>query len=61
MSRIWEGLTSISFRFVLHQIWARHKIRGSPLFMILLWGKDIRPVIRHTLPYWGQNLQRDRF
>jgi hypothetical protein len=26
------------------------------LFMILLWGKSIRPVIRHTLPYWGQNL-----
>jgi hypothetical protein len=22
----------------------------------ILWGKDIRPVIRHTLPYWGQNL-----
>jgi hypothetical protein len=26
------------------------------LFMILLWGKGIRPVIRHTLPYCGQNL-----
>jgi hypothetical protein len=24
--------------------------------MILLWGKGIRPVIRHTLSYWGQNL-----
>ena len=26
------------------------------LFMIPLWGKGFRPVIRHTLPYWGQNL-----
>jgi hypothetical protein len=25
-------------------------------FVILLWGKGIPPVIRHTLPYWGQNL-----
>ena len=25
-------------------------------FAILLWGKGIRPGIRHTLPYWGQNL-----
>ena len=30
MSRFWEGL--IPFRFVLHQTWARHKIRGSKYF-----------------------------
>jgi hypothetical protein len=32
MSRFWEGL-----RFVLHQTWARHKIRGSKYF--LRWGR----------------------
>ena len=30
------------------------KIRSMDF--VILWGKDIRPVIRYTLPYWGQNL-----